>query len=98
MEWHSGAKSPLAYRHSENRQTVTPEVTRTDPEGIDYGWVMQVTFVVTIVVGAPVVALLSIPATLPTWTDRAQFAVGIGALIWFVVSILVYLYARRTQA
>lgn len=76
---------------------MTPEVTRTDPEGIDYGWVMQVTFILSIVVGTPVVVLLSIPATLPTWADRAQFAVGIGAMVWFVVGVSVYLYARRAQ-
>ncbi len=76
---------------------MTPEVTRTDPEGIDYGWVMQVTFITSIVVGAPLVAVLSIPATLPTWTDRAQFAVGIGSMVWFVVAIAVYTYARRKQ-
>ena len=29
-------------------------VESTDPEGVDYGWVLQTTFVLTIVVGAPV--------------------------------------------
>ncbi len=77
---------------------MTPEVRRTDPDGIDYGWVMQVTFVTSIIVGAPIVAILSIPATLPTWTDRAQFAIGIGSMVWFVVGIVVFLYARQKQA
>jgi hypothetical protein len=77
---------------------VTPEVERTDPEGVDYGWVMQVTFVVTIVVGAPVVAALSLSRSLPTWGERAVFAVRVGALVWLLTGVCVYLYARRMQA
>lgn len=77
---------------------MTPEVTRTDPEGIDYGWIMQVTFVTSIVVGAPVVALLSIPVSLDTWPERARFALGVGSVVWIVVAIGVFLYARRKRA
>jgi purine-cytosine permease-like protein len=76
---------------------VTPEVRRTDPEGVDYGWVMQVTFIVTIVVGAPVVAGLSMLASLPTWSDRAVFVVRAGAPVWLVTAVSVYAYARRQQ-
>lgn len=70
-------------------------VEETDPEGVDYGWVMQVTFVLTILVGAPTVGLLSIGQSLPTWTDRAVFAVRVGAIVWIVVAVAVFLYARR---
>ncbi|MDZ7730183.1 MAG: DUF5822 domain-containing protein [Natrialbaceae archaeon] len=70
-------------------------VETTDPEGIDYAWIMQTTFVVTIVVGAPLVALLSIPAELPTWGDRAAFAIQVGAVIWIVTALGVYLFASR---
>lgn len=76
-----------------------PEPVEThDPEGVDYGWVMQTTFVVTIVVGAPVVALIAWVSgiTLPTWAARAEFAIRVGALVWFVVAIAVFLYARRS--
>lgn len=73
-------------------------VRRTDPEGVDYARVMQLTFVLTILVGAPTVALLSIPATLPTWSDRAMFAVRVGALVWFVTAIGVYVHERRRVA
>ncbi len=69
-------------------------VERTDPDGIDYGWVMQVTFLLTILLGAPIVALLSIPADLPTWADRAEFAVRVGAIVWLLTGISVFLYAR----
>jgi hypothetical protein len=76
---------------------VSPDVERTNPEGVDYGWVMQVTFVVTIVVGAPVVAALSLMTTLSTWAERAGFAIRVGALVWFIVAVAVFLYARHHQ-
>jgi len=73
---------------------VPQRVERTDPEGVDFGWVMQVTFVATVVVGAPLVAALSATATLPTWGARAAFAVRVGAFVWFVTAIFAYAYAR----
>jgi hypothetical protein len=69
-------------------------VETTDPDGVDYGWVMQTTFVLTIVVGAPVVAALSAFTTLPTWGQRAEFAVRVGAVVWLCIGIPVYAYAR----
>ncbi len=72
-------------------------VERTDPDGVDYGWVMQVTFVVTILVGAPVVAVLSVGTDLPTWEARATFAVRVGALVWILTAMGVYAYARSRQ-
>lgn len=70
---------------------------RTDPEGVDYGWVMQATFVLTIVVGAPVVAVLSTFYALPTWPARVSFAVRVGAIVWFLTAVATFLYARRQQ-
>ena len=69
-------------------------VESTDPEGVDYGWVLQTTFVLTIVVGAPVVAVLSTLVPLPTWTGRAEFAVRVGAVVWLCIGVPVYAYAR----
>ena len=66
----------------------------TDPDGVDYGWVMQVTFVLAIVVGAPLIAALSVFASVPSWTARATFAVQVGAVVWLVLAIAVYAYAR----
>jgi hypothetical protein len=54
--------------------------------------------VLTIVVGAPVVAVLSAFVTLDSWGARAAFAVRVGAPIWFVTAVAVALYARRTDA
>jgi len=73
-------------------------VERAEYEGVDYAWVMQTTFVVTILVGAPAVAVLSTLVTLESWGARAAFAVRIGAPIWFVTAVAVALYARRTEA
>jgi hypothetical protein len=73
---------------------MSPRVETTDPDGVDYGWVMQTTFVLTIVVGAPVVALLSAFVELSTWSQRADFAIRVGAPVWLGIAIPVYLYAR----
>ena len=59
---------------------------------------MQVTFVVTIVAGAPIVALLSVPADLPGWAARAEFAIRVGAVIWIITALSVFTYAKRQQA
>lgn len=69
----------------------------TDPEGVDYGWVMQVTFVSTIVAGSPIVALLSTQATLPTWNARVEFAIRVGAVVWVLTALVVFAYAKRNQ-
>ena len=69
-------------------------VGTTSPEGVDHGWVMQVTFVATILVGAPLVAALSVVTPLPTWEARVAFAVRVGAAVWLVVALGAYGYAR----
>ena len=73
-------------------------VERAEYEGVDYAWVMQTTFVVTILVGAPAAALLSTLVTLDSWGARAAFAVRVGAPIWFVTAVAVALYAKRAEA
>ncbi|MFB6281823.1 MAG: DUF5822 domain-containing protein [Haloferacaceae archaeon] len=73
-------------------------VERADPDGIDYGWVMQTTFVLAVLLGAPLVAGLSAVVRLPTWEARAAFAVRIGAAVWLCTAVAVLLYARRAGA
>ncbi|PSQ45188.1 peptidoglycan-binding protein [Halobacteriales archaeon SW_7_68_16] len=68
---------------------------RTADGAVDFGWVMQVTFVATIVVGAPLVALLGAFVARPTWAGRAAFAVRVGAAVWIVTALVAYVYARR---
>ena len=77
--------------------TVPEKVEQHDFDGVDYGWVMQVTFVTTILVGAPIVALAALFVTLPTWSARAGFAIRVGAGVWIVTAVVVYLYARSRQ-
>jgi hypothetical protein len=76
---------------------VSPSVERTDPDGVDFGWVMQTTFVVSIVIGAPLVATLALGQDLPTWGDRVGFAVRVGAIVWILTALAVYGYARRRR-
>ncbi|GAA0644232.1 DUF5822 domain-containing protein [Salarchaeum japonicum] len=73
-----------------------PERVEThETEGVDYAWVMQTTFVLTIVVGAPVVALLSVFTDLRTWASMAMFAVRVGAVVWILTAVPVFFYARK---
>lgn len=70
-------------------------VDQHDPEGTDFGWVMQVTFLLTILIGAPLVAILASRTPLPTWEARVAFAIRTGAVFWFLTAVGVFLYARR---
>ena len=89
---------PVSNRHllagRRERPHVADPVAKTNPDGVDFGWVMQVTFVVTILVGAPLVALLSTTVDLPTWGARVNFAIRVGAPIWLTTNVAAYLYAR----
>jgi hypothetical protein len=49
---------------------------------------------VTILVGAPLVALLSTTVELTTWGARANFAIRVGAPIWLTTNGAAYLYAK----
>jgi hypothetical protein len=66
--------------------------------GVDYAWVMQTTFVLTVVVGAPAVAVLSVFRPLPSWEARVGFAVRVGAVVWILTALLVFASARRRDA
>jgi hypothetical protein len=71
-----------------------PRVEETDPDGVDFGWVMQVTLVTTIQLGAPLVAVFSLFVDLATWTGWVEFAIRVGAVVWFCTAAGVYSYAR----
>ena len=73
-------------------------VETSNPDGVDFTRVMQTTFVLTILFGAPIVALASIPVTLSTWGARASFAIRVGAVIWIVVACGAFLYERQKAA
>ena len=59
---------------------------------------MQVTFVLTIVIGAPLIAIASSFVELPTWDDRVQFAISMGAVLWFCIAIVTFVIAYRRAA
>ncbi|QZX99534.1 DUF5822 domain-containing protein [Halobaculum rubrum] len=80
------------------RRSVPERVETADPEGVDYGWVMQMTFVVTVTAGAVLVAALSAFVTLPTWGARASFAIRVGAVIWIVTAMGAYYYEKNIRA
>lgn len=71
-------------------------VERTDPDGVDYGRVMQLTFLVTIFLGVPVVTVLSLSVDLQTWGERASFAVRVGAVVWLLTALSMYVVERRS--
>jgi type VI protein secretion system component VasK len=79
---------------------VPQRVESTDPDGVDFGWVMQTTFVLTVTVGAVVVTAVAVltGVDLPTWEARASFAIRVGAIVWLVTATGVYAVARRRAA
>lgn len=66
----------------------------TDAGAIDYGWVMQTTFVLTVLVGAPLVAVASAFVALDGPRAWLSFAVRVGAVVWLVTAVGTFLYAR----
>ena len=72
-------------------------VESREVSGIDYTWVMQVTFLLAILVGVPIVAFGGVFVTLPTWQARAEFAVRVGAVVWLLTASIVYVYAKTQQ-
>lgn len=62
---------------------------------VDYGWVMEVTFILTVLVGTPIVVVGSLWFDPSGWTGRIVYATTVGAAIWFATAVGVYVYARR---
>ncbi len=68
----------------------------TDPDGVDFGWVMQMTFVLTIVIGSPLVAIVGLwVGGLTSWMDRLVFAIRVGAVVWIITAVGLYVVARQ---
>lgn len=65
-------------------------------ESVDYRWVMEMTFILTVVIGTPIIALGGLLVEFDGWTGRVVYATTIAALVWFLTAISVYLYARGT--
>lgn len=69
-----------------------------DTDGVAYDWVLQVTFIATVLLGAPMIAIGSLLVDLDDWTARVVFATTVAAGVWFVTAVGVYLYARAYPA
>lgn len=63
-------------------------------DAVDFGWVMEVTFILTVVIGTPIVVLGSLWFDIDGWTARVVYATTVAAALWFVTAIAVYVYAR----
>ncbi|MFB6163286.1 MAG: DUF5822 domain-containing protein [Halococcoides sp.] len=63
-------------------------------DGPDYAWILQTTFVLAILVGAPIVAIASLAVELPTWDSRVTFAIQTGAVVWVAISLGTLAYDR----
>lgn len=61
---------------------------------VDYGYVLEVTFVLTVLVGAPVIALASLFVELDSWTARVVFATTLAGALWFVFAVVIYASVR----
>lgn len=64
-------------------------------EAVNYRWIMEVTFVVTVLVGVPLIAVASAFITLDDWATRVRFATTLAAIVWIGTAAGAYLVARR---
>jgi hypothetical protein len=63
-------------------------------EGVDTEHVMNLTFVLTLVLGVPTVVVLSLFVPLDGWNEIISFVVRIGAAIWFLTAVTLYVRER----
>lgn len=62
---------------------------------VDYEWVLEMTFIVTVVVGVPIIALASLLVDLPTWRARITYATTVAAAVWLLTAVVLFGYAWR---
>ncbi len=62
-----------------------------DDAGVDHTRILQQTFVVTVVIGAPALAIGSLFVDLPTWSARAAYAGTFGGSLWLGTALALYL-------
>jgi len=64
-------------------------------DGVDTEHVMNLTFVVTLLLGVPAVVVLSLFVPLDGWGEILGFVVRVGAAIWFLTAAGLYVRERR---
>lgn len=62
--------------------------------GVDTEHVMNLTFVLTLLFGVPVVVILSLFVPLEGWDEIVMFVVQVGAAIWFLTAVTLYVRER----
>ena len=63
-------------------------------EGVDTEHVMNLTFVLTLFLGVPTVVVLSLFVPLDGWNEIISFVVRVGAAIWFLTAVTLYVRER----
>jgi len=63
-------------------------------DGVDTEHVMNLTFVLTLLVGVPTVVVLSLVVPLDGWGEILGFVVRVGAGIWFLTAVALYVRER----
>ncbi|NHN40984.1 hypothetical protein G9C85_04945 [Halorubellus sp. JP-L1] len=63
-------------------------------EGVDTEHVMNLTFVLTLLFGVPTVVVLSLFVPLDGWGEIIGFVVRVGAAIWFLTAVGLYVRER----
>nr|WP_227134563.1 DUF5822 domain-containing protein [Halorubellus salinus] len=56
---------------------------------------MNLTFVLTLLLGVPTVVVLSLFVPLDGWGEILSFVVRVGAGIWFLTAVALYVRERR---
>jgi len=71
------------------------EADEADAEsGVDTEHVMNLTFVLTLLFGVPAVVVLSLFVPLDGWGEIIGFVVRVGAAIWFLTAVTLYVRER----
>jgi len=68
--------------------------TEESVEGVDTEHVMNLTFVLTLFLGVPTVVVLSLFVPLDGWNEIISFVVRVGAAIWFLTAVTLYVRER----
>jgi hypothetical protein len=63
-------------------------------DGVDTEHVMNLTFVLTLLLGVPAVVVLSLFVPLDGWNEILAFVVRVGAAIWFLTAVTLYVRER----
>lgn len=61
---------------------------------IDFRRLFELTFIITVIVGTPLIALSALFVELPDFETRVVYATTIAAAVWLVTAVVLYARAR----